>query len=39
MCEGEKVSTDVYGARRPPYERGKMAPGPSCPVMQYEYGM
>ena len=38
-CEGEKVSTGVYGVRRPCQNGAKRSRGPSCPAMQYEYGM
>ena len=37
--EGEKVSTVCVWGKTALSERGKTVPGPSCPAMQYEYGM
>ena len=35
----KNVSTGVYGVRRPFHNGAKRSRGPSCPAMQYEYGM
>ena len=35
----KKISTGEYGVRRPCQNGAKRARGPSCPAMQYEYGM